>query len=128
MRYHKIDNQFFKHNRTEFSKQMKANSVALFVWNDEYPRNGDQFFPFRQSSDLFYLSGIDQEKTILMLAPDCPNPKLREVLFVLKTNEHIAVWYGHKYTQEEARETSGIDNVHWLEDMDMMLREAASYA
>lgn len=128
MRYHKIDNQFFTQNRKTFAKQMEANSIALFVSNDEYPRNGDQFFPFRQSSDLFYLSGIDQEKSILMLAPDCPNPKLREVLFVLKTNELIAVWYGHKYTQEEASETSGIENVHWLEEMDMMLREAASYA
>lgn len=128
MRYHKIENQFFIQNRKTFTKQMEANSIALFVSNDEYPRNGDQFFPFRQSSDLFYLSGIDQEKSILMLAPDCPNPKLREVLFVLKTNELIAVWYGHKYTQEEASETSGIENVHWLEEMDMMLREAASYA
>lgn len=128
MRYYKIDNQFFTRNRTEFSKQIKPKSIALFVSNDEYPRNGDQFFPFRQSSDLFYLSGIDQEKSILMLVPDCPNPKLREVLFVLKTNEHITVWYGHKYTQEGARETSGIENVHWLEDMDMMLREAASYS
>ncbi len=128
MRYHKIDNQFFTQNRKIFTKQMEPNSVALFVSNDEQPRNGDQFFPFRQSSDLFYLSGIDQEKSILMLAPDCPNPKLREVLFVLKTNETIAIWYGHKYTLEEAKETSGIENVHWVDDMDMMLREAASYA
>ncbi|MDA3906837.1 MAG: aminopeptidase P N-terminal domain-containing protein [Bacteroidales bacterium] len=128
MRYHKIDNQFFTNNREAFAKKMEPNSVAIFVSNDEHPRNGDQFFPFRQSSDLFYLSGIEQEKTILMLAPDCPNPKLREVLFVLKTSEHIAVWYGHKYTQEEAKETSGIENVHWTDEMDMMLREAASYS
>ena len=128
MRYHKIDNQFFTKNRTEFSKHLKSKSIALFVSNDEQPRNGDQFFPFRQSSDLFYLSGIDQEKTILMFAPDCPNPKLREVLFVLKTNEHIAVWYGHKYTLEEASETSGIQNIQWVDDMDIMLKEAASYA
>jgi len=128
MRYHKIDNQFFTFNRKAFTEGMETNSIALFVSNDEHPRNGDQFFPFRQSSDLFYLSGIDQEKTFLMLAPDCPNPKLREVLFVLKTNEHIAVWYGHKYTLEEAKETSGIENVHWVDEMDMMLREAASYA
>ncbi len=128
MRYHKIDNQFFTENREKFSNQMLPKSIALFVSNDEQSRNGDQFFPFRQSSDLFYLTGIDQEKTVLLLAPDCPNPKLREVLFVLKTNEHIAIWYGHKYTQDEAEETSGIQNVHWLEDMDMMIREAASYA
>jgi Xaa-Pro aminopeptidase len=128
MRYHKIDNQFFTENRVKFSSQMLPKSIALFVSNDEQPRNGDQFFPFRQSSDLFYLTGIDQEKTVLLLAPDCPNPKLREVLFVLKTNEHIAIWHGHKYNQSEAEDTSGIKNVHWLEDMDMMIREAASYA
>ncbi|RLD37860.1 MAG: aminopeptidase P family protein [Bacteroidetes bacterium] len=128
MRYHKIDNQFFTKNRENFVKRMESNSIALFVSNDEQPRNGDQYFPFRQSSDLFYLSGIDQEKSILMLAPDCPNPKLREVLFILKTNETIAIWYGHKYTQEEARETSGIENIHWLDEMNMIIREAASYA
>ncbi len=128
MRYHKINKHFFIKNRAEFAKQLEPKSIALFVSNDEFPRNGDQFFPFRQSSDFFYLSGIDQEKSILMLAPDCPNPKLREVLFILKTNETIAIWNGHKYTQEEAQETSGIDNVHWIDDMDIMLREAASYA
>lgn len=87
MRYRKIDNSLFIQNRKTFSNLIEPKSIALFVSNDEFPRNGDQFFPFRQSSDLFYLSGIDQEKTILMLAPDCPNPKLREILFVLKTNE-----------------------------------------
>lgn len=128
MRYRKIDNSFFIQNRKNFSKLIEPKSIALFVSNDEFPRNGDQFFPFRQSSDLFYLSGIDQEKTILMLAPDCPNPKLREILFVLKTNEHIAVWNGHKYTQEEAQQTSGIENVYWIDEMDVMIKEAASYA
>ncbi len=128
MRYHKIDNQFFTANRKNFSEKIKNASIALFVSNDEYPRNGDQFFPFRQSSDLFYLSGIDQEKSFLMLAPDCPNPKLREVLFILKTNEQMTIWNGHKYTLDEAREISGIENVHWVDEMDMMLREAASYA
>ncbi len=128
MRYHKIDNQFFSYNRNQFKKQLISKSIALFVSNDEYPRNGDQFFPFRQSSDLFYLCGIEQEKTILLLAPDHPNPKHREVLFILKTSEQIAIWNGHKYTKEEARSASGIETVYWLEEMDFVLREAATYA
>ncbi|MBN2237028.1 MAG: aminopeptidase P family protein [Bacteroidales bacterium] len=107
---------------------MKEKSVAVFVSNDEHPRNGDQFFPYRQSSDFFYLTGIDQEKSLLLLAPDCPNPKLREVLFVFKTNEIIAIWNGHKYTKEEASELSGIERVEWLDSFEMILNEATSFA
>lgn len=91
------------------------------------PRNGDQYFPFRQQSDFFYLTGIDQEKSILLLAPDCPTEKLREVLFVIKTNEQIAIWEGHKYTKEEAKEISGIDNIQWIENYEMALKEVMSY-
>lgn len=123
MRYHKIDNQFFIHNRERFSKQMKSQSIALFVSNDEFPRNGDQFFPYRQSSDLFYLSGIEQEKTILLLSPESKNPKHREILFIVKSNEQIEIWNGHKYTKKEASEISGIENVYWIDEMDLILRE-----
>lgn len=90
--------------------------MAFFNANDEMPRNGDANYLFRQNSDLFYLSGIDQEQTILVLFPDAPLPKYREILFVRKTNEHIAVWEGHKYTKDEARAASGIRTVMWLED------------
>ncbi|MCF8367258.1 MAG: aminopeptidase P family protein, partial [Bacteroidales bacterium] len=96
---------------------------AVFHSNDQMPRNGDQFFPFRQQSDFFYLSGIAQEKSILLLAPDFPDPKLREVLFLLETNEKIAIWEGHKYSKKEATEISGIKNIHWLESFEMILNE-----
>ncbi|RLD32133.1 MAG: aminopeptidase P family protein, partial [Bacteroidetes bacterium] len=90
MRYEPIDNKLFKKNREQFTQQLPKQSTAVFLSNDAHPRNGDQFFHFRQNSDLFYLTGIDQEKTILLLSPGCPNKKLREALFIIKTNEQLA--------------------------------------
>ncbi len=116
MKYTAIDSSLFVANRARFTALMQPHSMAFFNANDEMPRNGDANFLFRQNSDLFYLSGIDQEQTILVLFPDAPLPKYREILFVRKTNEHIAVWEGHKYTKEEARAASGIQSVFWLED------------
>lgn len=121
MKYAPIDASLFVHNRERFCARMKPGSIAFFNSNDEMPRNGDANFLFRQQSDLFYLSGIDQEKTILVLFPDAPLPRYREILFVRKTNEHIAVWEGHKYTKEEARAASGIRTVLWLEDYDSIV-------
>ena len=103
MRYLPIDKQLFVDNRKNFSKQIKENSMAIFFSADQSPRNGDQFHAFRQQSDLFYLCGIDQEKSILIIAPDHPNKTLRECLFLLKTNEIIAKWEGHKYNKEDAK-------------------------
>jgi len=123
MKYLPINQNLFINNRKNFLKMMKPNSVAIFVSNDEMPRNGDQCFPFRQNSDFFYLSGIDQEKSILILAPNCPNSKFREVLFLIETNELISIWYGHKYTKEEAKKISGINNVLWLDQFEAILRE-----
>lgn len=102
---------------------MAKNSAAIFFSNDQQPRNGDQYFPFRQQSDFFYLTGIDQEKSVLIIAPDMKTKKYREMLFLIKTNEQIAIWEGHKYTKEEARNISGIPDVYWLEDYEMALRE-----
>ena len=121
MKYHAIDNKLFIENRKSFVRQLSPNSIAFFQSNDEMPRNGDQKFPFRQQSDLFWMSGIDQEHTILVIAPDHPLPEYREALFVRKTNEHIAVWEGHKYTKEEARAASGIQHVYWVDDFESML-------
>lgn len=121
MKYAPIDASLFVHNRERFCARMKPGSIAFFNSNDEMARNGDANFLFRQQSDLFYLSGIDQEKTILVLFPDAPLPRYREILFVRKTNEHIAVWEGHKYTKEEARAASGIRTVLWLEDYDSIV-------
>jgi Xaa-Pro aminopeptidase len=92
------------------------------------PSNADQFHPFKQNSDLFYLSGIDQEETILVIFPDCPNPKYRETLFLKKTNAHIAIWEGHKYTEEEARATSGITTIHWKEEFDAIMGMLMNHA
>ncbi len=116
MKYTSIDSTLFTFNRGRFTASMKPGSIAFFNANDEMPRNGDCNFLFRQNSDLFYLTGIDQEQTILVLFPDAPLPKYREILFLKKTNEHIAVWEGHKYTKEEARQASGVQSVYWLED------------
>jgi Xaa-Pro aminopeptidase len=115
-------------NRNNFNKQLKPKSVAVFNANDEQLRSGDQNFIFRQNPDLFYLSGIDQEQTILLLFPDCPNPLYKEVLFLRQTNEHIAVWEGHKYTKEEARKVSGIQQVFWLEEFWNVLQSIIHYA
>ena len=102
---------------------MKPNTIAIFYSNDMMPRCGDQFFPFRQNSDFFHLSGIDQEESVLVLYPDCVKQGFSEVLMVRKTNDHIAIWEGHKYTKEEATATSGIQKVIWVEDMDAVLNE-----
>jgi len=127
MRYQPISNLFFRSNRKNFTEQLNKNSLAVFYSNDQCPRNGDQYHPFRQSSDFFYLTGIEQEKSILLLAPGCPNKKLREALFLLKTNETLEIWEGHKYTKEEARNTSGLTDVYWLDDFEASLKEVMSY-
>jgi Xaa-Pro aminopeptidase len=117
MKYDTINKNLFIENRKRFVKNLLPESVAIFNSNDEMPRSADGNFPFRQNSDLFYLSGIDQEQTVLIIAPDCPVPEYRELLFLRKTNDTIAIWEGHKYTKEEARNASGIQNVYWLDDM-----------
>lgn len=123
MRYLPINNKLFIENRKRFVCSLPADSAAIFYSNDEQPRNGDQYFPFRQQSDLFYLTGIHQEKSILLIVPDIKNNKLKEALFLIKTNEQIAIWEGHKFTKEEAKEISGIENIYWLDDFDLVIRE-----
>lgn len=128
MKYPTIDQSLFVLNRKNFAKQLKNNSLAIFNANDEFPRSGDQNFVFKQNPDLFYLSGIDQEQTILLLYPDCPNPLYREVLFLRQTNDYIKVWEGYKYTKEQAKTASGIENIYWLEDFDNILHSIVHYA
>jgi Xaa-Pro aminopeptidase len=117
MRYLPIDNKLFIENRERYKAHLLPKSIAFFNANDEMPRSADQNYPFHQHPDLFYLSGIDQEQTLLVIFPDAPLPKYREILFLRKTNEHIAVWEGHKYTKEEARAASGIQTIMWTEDI-----------
>ena len=121
MKYDPINNDLFINNRKNFVSRIKSSSIAIFYSNDEYPRSGDQSFLFKQNPDFFYLTGIDQEQSILVLFPECPNPLYREVLFLRQTNEHIAVWEGHKYTKDEAKQASGIENIYWLSDFDNIL-------
>ena len=121
MKYLSIENKLFIDNRKKFVAELQKDGIAIFHSNDEQPRNGDCVFPFRQNSDLFWLCGIDQEQTILVIAPNHPVPEYREILFLRKTNEHIAVWEGHKYSKDEARAASGIQTVFWLEDYKSVL-------
>ena len=92
------------------------------------PRNGDQTFPFRQNSDMFYLTGLDQEKSILTLCPNHPLEASREMIFVVKTNDLMVTWYGHKYTLEQAREISGVSTIKWLDEFDSVLKDLISRA
>ncbi|MCP4121870.1 MAG: aminopeptidase P family protein [Bacteroidetes bacterium] len=124
MKYLPIDTKLFKENRAKFIKQLPPKSMAIFHANDEMPYSGDANFPFRQNADLFYLSGIDQEQTILVLFPDCPNKGMREMLFLRETSELIAIWEGHKYTKEEATLASGIKKVMWVDQFESMLPTA----
>lgn len=113
MKYEQINNELFIKNRERFIAKMKPNSIAIFTSNDEMPRNGDTNFDFRQNSDTFYLSGLDQEDTFLVLFPDAPIDHFKEVAYVKETNEHIAVWEGEKYTKAKAKEVSGINHIVW---------------
>jgi len=97
---------------------MQSKSIAVFNSNDIYPISADATMPFEQHRDIFYLSGADQEETVLLLFPDAMDKKHREVLFVRETNEHIAIWEGEKLTKERATEVSGIQSIYWLTDFD----------
>lgn len=121
MRYHPLNKNLYIENRKRFIQELKPNSIAIFNSNDIMPTNADGTMPFRQNNDLFYLSGIDQEESILVIYPDFHNKKLREVLFLKETNENIAIWEGHKYTKDEATETSGIDSVQWLSQFNSLI-------
>lgn len=115
MRYKQIDPSLFVANRKKLTQHLRPNSLVVLNSNDLMPTNGDGTMPFRQNSDLFYFSGIDQEETILMLYPDAPQKAWQELLFVKETNAHIMVWEGQKYTKEVASDISGIAHIHWLD-------------
>ena len=118
MKYESIDSKLFIKNRANFSKEMKKNSIAFFNSNDIYPVSADSTLPFEQHRDIFYLSGIDQEESVLVLCPDNPNPDLREILFLKETNNHIAVWEGPKINKSQALKISGIKTVYWLNELE----------
>lgn len=116
MRYQKINTKLFISNRNNLRKQLKENAVVVVNANDVLSTNADGTVRFRQNSDLFYFTGVDQEETILVLCPDFPEKKYREVLFLRETNEQIATWEGHKLTKEEARDITGIETVLWTSE------------
>ncbi len=121
MKYQAIESQLFIKNRKNFTAAMQPKSIAIFNSNDVYPISADSTMPFDQHRDLFYLSGVNQEESVLLLFPDCPNEDLREILFVTETNAHIAVWEGEKLTKEAAFKTSGIKTIYWLQDLEKIL-------
>jgi len=117
-----IPTDFFIRNRYCLIKQLKNASLSIITSNDELTRSGDQNFSYRQNSDLFYLTGIEQEKCILALCPENPDKKLREVLFTIKPNQLMETWTGHQYTADEIQEISGIKTIKWLDDFDLTIR------
>jgi Xaa-Pro aminopeptidase len=127
MKYLSIDSSLFIKNRAKFTAQMKPKSVAVFNSNDIYPISADSTLPFEQHRDIFYLSGVDQEESILLLFPDAPFENLREILFLKETSEYIAIWEGEKLTKERAFEVSGIKTVYWLTDFEKVLSEIMTY-
>ena len=123
MKYESIDSKLFIKNRLNFSKKMKENGIAFFNSNDIYPVSADSTLPFEQHRDIFYLSGIDQEESVLVLCPNSINPKHREILFLKETNDHIAVWEGPKINKKQAFELSGVKSVYWLNDLENIIEE-----
>jgi Xaa-Pro aminopeptidase len=123
MKYTPIDNSLFILNRKKLAEKLSPSSVAVFHSNDIYPTNADGTMPFRQNNDLFYFSGIDQEDTILLVFPDAEDPRYREVLFILETNEHLAVWEGHKFSKAEAQKLSGIETIFWFNEFEKIFKQ-----
>ena len=121
MKYDPIENLLFKKNRIKFLSKMDSNSVAVFNSNDNYPVSADTTLPFEQHRDLFYLTGINQEKTVLILATT--DSEVNEFLFITKPNETMMHWEGKKLNHESAYEISGINNVFWVDDLEMKVDE-----
>lgn len=123
MKYLPLDPQLFVKNRQRFTAKMKPRSIAIFNSNDELPSNGDALYPFKQNSDLYWLTGIVQEDTMLVLYPDNPDPKYREVLVLVRPNEMKEKWDGHRLRKAEAQAISGISTIVWLDSLDALLQQ-----
>ena len=124
MRYAQLPSSFFKSNRQKLAAKLPEKSVAILNANDIMPTNADGTMGFWQNSDLYYLSGVDQEETMLLLCPSAKKEEDREMLFLRETSELISIWEGDKLTKEQAREVTGIQKVFWLGEFDGKLREA----
>ena len=128
MKYDRIDKALYMANRQKFTAQMAAGSLAIFNSNDIYPVSADSTLPFAQHRDILYLSGVDQEESILVLFPNASNPAHREVLFLKETSELIAIWEGEKLTKQTAFETSGVQTVYWLQQFPTIFKQMMAEA
>jgi Xaa-Pro aminopeptidase len=128
MRYKPINPFLFEKNRQKLSRRLPSLSLAIVFSSDEMPRTADQFYPYRQNSDLFYLSGIEQPKTILCICPDFADHHYHEILFIEKPTEYSLTWHGNKIEKEKASEISGIKNIMWLDDFEHVLNEVMQHA
>ena len=128
MKYEKLQQELFIKNRDKFTAKMKSNSLAVFNSNDIFPISADSTMPFQQHRDIFYLSGVDQEESILVLFPDAQNENHKEILFLKETNETIAIWEGEKLSKQQAFELSGIRTVYWLQQFDNILNQLMAEA
>lgn len=126
MKYHRLNKQLFIDNRERFKSMMEPNSLAIFHSNDIYPTSADGTMPFKQATDILWLSGVDQEDSVLVIFPDAKRNEDKELLFLTETNDLIAVWEGEKLTKKEAFEVSGIETVYWLSEFDTIMKSLMS--
>src|SRR6195952_1559964 len=117
MKYLPLNPEIFIQNRKRFTGKMEKNSIAIFNSNDELPATGDQLLPFKQNADLFWLTGIEQEDSMLILFPDNPDVKYREVLVLVRPNALKEKWDGHRLRSKEGTAVSGIQNIIWLDTL-----------
>lgn len=128
MRYEPMPAKLFAQNRKKFTRNMKKNTLAVFNSNDIYPISADSTIPFHQHRDIFYLSGVDQEESILVLFPNAKNSAHKEMLFLKETNEEIAIWEGEKLTKEKATQLTGVATVYWLQQFDSIFKQLMAEA
>ena len=128
MRYEKLPSALYTRNRKALADMLDSKGLSLFFSNDIYPTSADGTMPFIQATDIFYLSGVDQEETILLLFPDAHSDVDKEILFTIETSEELAVWHGAKLTKKEARESTGIRNVQWLSAFESTLHRLMAEA
>src|SRR5450432_146213 len=123
MKYLPLNADIFIQNRKRFTKKMEKNAIAIFNSNDELPSNGDALHKFKQNSDLYWLTGIEQEDTMLVLFPDNPDQKYREVLVLVRPNELKEKWDGHRHRAAEAKAISGAQTIVWLDILEGLLQQ-----
>lgn len=128
MKYEALPSALYQRNRQKFAKHMQPGCLAVFNSNDIYPVSADSTMPFKQHRDILYLSGVDQEESILVIFPDAFEPEHREVLFLRETNETIKIWEGEKLTKQSAFELSGIKTVYWLQDFERVFKSMMAQA